>query len=120
MESATQEQPFTVTPFVRDGCRVLVLEGELDTLGAPTLEDALDASADGLPVVVDLSALDFIDSSGLYVLLRARDGSRPAALVCGRGSHVANVLDIVKAGQSVPTFDDVEIALKGTSGKLEA
>jgi anti-anti-sigma regulatory factor len=52
-------------------------------------------------VVVDLTALDFIDSSGLHVLLQKRPTGRPTALVVAPKSHVAHVLDIVAASKTV-------------------
>ena len=55
----------------------LVLSGELDMAGAPELGAALArAQSDGHQVVVDLSSLTFIDSTGLRTLLEAaRRGS---------------------------------------------
>jgi anti-anti-sigma factor len=53
--------------------RVIRLSGELDIDSAPDLERALLRSRPaGQRVVVDLSELEFMDSTGLRVLLRAR------------------------------------------------
>ncbi|HLY50695.1 MAG TPA: STAS domain-containing protein [Solirubrobacteraceae bacterium] len=50
----------------------LRLTGELDLASAPALEQRLEAlRADGHNVRLDLSALDFIDSTGVHVLFRA-------------------------------------------------
>ena len=108
--------PFAVTPVVRDGCHVLVLEGELDRLVAPELDAAIDACTDGLPVVVDLSSLTFVDSAGLHVLLRGRDGGRPAALVRVPGSNIGRVLEIVNVEKSVPLCDDLAAAVTQVGG----
>ncbi|MDQ1461843.1 MAG: hypothetical protein QOI08_3327 [Actinomycetota bacterium] len=55
------------------GARVVNLVGEIDIANADALGEQLDqligAGADRL--VVDLSALDFMDSSGIAMLLRA-------------------------------------------------
>lgn len=107
---------FAVTPVVRDHCRVLVLEGELDRLEAPELDAAIDACTDGLPVVVDLSSLTFIDSAGLHVLLRGRDVGRPAALVRAPGSNIGRVLEIVNAEKSLPLYDDLAAAVTQVGG----
>jgi anti-anti-sigma factor len=57
----------------RDGaCVVVSLRGELDIAEAGRVTDALTAAAAGdARVVVDLAGLDFVDCSGLNVLLRA-------------------------------------------------
>ena len=62
----------------RDGDeRVIALSGELDLSNADRLRDRLEsARADAERVIVDLSRLAFIDSTGLRVLLRAEQASR--------------------------------------------
>lgn len=52
---------------------VLALHGELDLASTPLLErQMLEAQSDGSDrLVIDLSGLEFIDSSGLHALLRA-------------------------------------------------
>jgi anti-anti-sigma factor len=54
------------------------LRGELDLANAETAEAELEAAlADGIPVVVDMRQLEFIDSTGIALLVRAiqDDGS---------------------------------------------
>lgn len=60
-----------------DDCR-LVLSGELDLSNAEELREKLHAVRARGPgrVVVDLSGLGFIDSTGLRILLRAEQESR--------------------------------------------
>lgn len=53
----------------RNGVRVILLRGELDVATARKLADGLSALEDS-PVVIDLSGLTFIDSSGISVLVR--------------------------------------------------
>jgi len=58
----------------------VALRGEIDLLRRPALLAALDAAiadTDG-PFVVDLTEVDFLDSSGLGVLLHTRDRLRRA------------------------------------------
>jgi anti-anti-sigma factor len=52
--------------------------GELDLATLPTLEDSLRTALgrDGSPVILDLSALAFIDSTGIAVLVRESRASR--------------------------------------------
>jgi anti-sigma B factor antagonist len=55
------------------GVTRVALSGELDMLSAPDLDDTLaDASRGAVAVIVDLSQLTFMDSSGLHALLTAR------------------------------------------------
>lgn len=55
----------------------LVLHGELDLSSAPLLEGELeDVEASGHSrLVIDLSGLEFMDSAGLHMLLKARNRS---------------------------------------------
>lgn len=56
---------------------ILRLDGELDMASAPRLEEAIDASLDARAVIVlDLQQLQFIDSTGLHVILSAHTRSR--------------------------------------------
>ena len=58
---------------VRGGHVVVVLRGDLDITGAAAAEAAITAlMARGQSLVIDLSALDFIDCSSLGALLRVR------------------------------------------------
>ena len=58
---------------------VIALQGEIDVATALTLERALNAidSSDCRTVVVDLSSVSFIDSSGLNALLIGRRDLAP-------------------------------------------
>lgn len=75
-----------------------IVVGEIDASTAPTLEKAFDDLPDGNGrVVLDLSDVSFIDSSGLRVLIalarRADEEGRPVVL--DRPSPaVARLLDI--------------------------
>ena len=53
-----------------DGLAVTTVRGEIDMASADELSAALDDVAAEERVVVDLSGVDFMDSSGLAVLLR--------------------------------------------------
>ena len=66
----------------RDEHGVIVVAGELDLVGGPLLEEAVQAcEREGAPVVIDMSRVAFVDSSGLRALIAAvqragRDGRR--------------------------------------------
>jgi anti-sigma B factor antagonist len=60
----------------------VVAEGDIDLAGGPLLDTAILRLENSSPVVIDLAAVEFIDSSGLRSLLAA---SRRAQ---GRGTTV--------------------------------
>ena len=58
---------------VNGSALTLAIEGRLDTTTAPELESVISSSFDGIDAVtLDLSALDYISSAGLRVLLSAQ------------------------------------------------
>ena len=113
----TLEPEFAVTAATLNGSVIISVSGELDMSTASELEETLVA-CNGQPVVVDLTALTFIDSSGLHVLLQKRPNGRPAALVVDAKSNIAHVLDIVAASKSVFVCHDVREAI-GSSRQSE-
>lgn len=73
--------PLLVVEQVREpGYAAVVLRGELDGHGEPEAHAALEAAAAGAAhVVVDLRGLEFIDSSGLRLVLAWK------RILCDRG-----------------------------------
>jgi anti-anti-sigma factor len=105
-------QPFSAIVST-DGDRVTVaLRGELDLSGVERARDAIDEAQgrDAPLLVLDLSELDFIDSTGLEVMLRAArrahdDGRR---LIVARPSrYVRRLLEMTAIDQSLDIVEDV-------------
>jgi anti-sigma B factor antagonist len=74
-----------------EGATLLVLRGDLDLATAPELREALvEVIGDGERIVIDMEAVDFLDSAGLGILVgglkRARTHGGELELVC---SHSA-------------------------------
>jgi anti-anti-sigma factor len=68
---------FEILEHEEDGRVHLVLTGELDLASAPALGDRLARlGAEEEAVRLDLSRLEFIDSTGLHTLVRAIDGAQ--------------------------------------------
>jgi anti-sigma B factor antagonist len=88
---------------------VLHVEGELDISTAPWLDRALaEAKAgDARSIVLDLGRLDFIDSSGLCVLmLHARCDSQSGRLLFRKGSpQVQRVFELSGTAHLLPFSD---------------
>ena len=78
---------------------ILGLSGKLDATTAKTLEDKIlaDIEAGERRLVIDLSQLDYVSSSGLRVFLlaakrlRSRDGN---IALCSLKDHVQQVFDL--------------------------
>ena len=95
--------------------RVVKLGGELDLYNAPQVRQALtDACAD-LParVVVDLSEVDDIDSTGLGVLIEGRMqlGNRRAFLLAAPGLETRRALKISGLDRHFTVHESVSEAL---------
>jgi anti-anti-sigma factor len=82
-------------------------EGELDLASASALEDALLHALDGgaASIILDLTAVSFIDPAGLRLLLWAdaqsrRDGGR-LRIDCGAGA-VRRMVELSGVGDSLP------------------
>ena len=99
-----------------DAYTVVALAGESDVYTYDQLRSALEAEATrGVPLrSVDLSALEFMDSSGVQVLLDIRvmmnDRGGKLALA-GPQNTVARVLNLVGADQLIPVYPSVEEAV---------
>jgi anti-sigma B factor antagonist len=83
----------TVSRETADGGRdvTLRLVGEIDMSTVPTFDEALTSAVDQAPdrLVIDLSGVEFMDSSGLNALIRARNflDERGVDLVISRVSE---------------------------------
>lgn len=98
--SGTEPPPFNLTVEDHDGRRVVAATGELDLATAGALEDAvLPAVREGRHVVLDLRGLDFMDSSGVRVIVAAHvaagehDG-RLSLVRLESGTPIQRVLEI--------------------------
>lgn len=80
--------------------------GELDRSTAARLSSALDAAlADGVTTLLDLSAVSFIDSAGLRVLLcagEAFDDQDRAWFIVGASSAVWRVVELTGTRSQLP------------------
>jgi anti-anti-sigma factor len=75
---------------IRGGRVVVALRGDLDVTGAADAEASITARmARGQSLVIDMSALDFIDCGALGALLRAQLLARRGGGGCGAGRAAA-------------------------------
>lgn len=103
---------FSVEERDEAGVRIISVAGELDIATAPALCARLDASRAGRRprLLIDLTNVQFCDSTGLRALLGAASEVRTHggrfALVCEPGGGVARLLDIVGATEVIAVHAD--------------
>lgn len=99
------------------GIHALTVRGELDMNTAPELEGALEQALadDGASIVLDLSECEFIDSTGIALIVRTwqrldeRDEGRLA--LCCINHQVRRLLDITGVEDSIPMHEQRDAAL---------
>lgn len=103
--SEIQDGPLTVRT-APDGERIrLALAGELDLSNAHTVESALEeACGEGKDVLVDLGPLEFLDSTGIALLVRALGGKDGAQLsfLPSESAAVQRLLNMTGLDQRLP------------------
>jgi anti-sigma B factor antagonist len=87
--------------------------GEIDLATAPELSAALDkVIADGRAIVLDLSDVEFIDTTGVRVMLDARraitDGRRELTVVAPPDSASRRLLELTELLDALSVVDDIE------------
>jgi anti-sigma B factor antagonist len=97
-----------------DGFLVISLAGELDLYNASTVREALLACCAEAPerLIVDLSAVKFIDSTALGVLIEARSrlANRRTFLLAAPGLETRRALEISGLDRHFAVHDSVEQA----------
>ena len=93
----------------------VAIHGDVDVAAVPALEqaleDAIDTTTDGF--VVDLSGVEFMDSSGLLALLNARGvlaEEERALVVVSPPGPVRELLEVAGMSQLLEIFDSREDA----------
>jgi anti-sigma B factor antagonist len=102
-----------------DDTTVISVSGELDLASSPALEEELErvARSDAQLVVVDLRSLEFMDSTGLSVLVRAHqraeENGRRLGLVNG-SQQVQRLLTLTGVADRLTLTDVPEELLDGS------
>lgn len=113
------------TESEEDGVQILRLKGEVDLMHSPALRKLLRQrlEAQCSVVIVDFTGVEYIDSSGLAVLIEycrdARSHGGSLAVV-GLNDRVRTIFDLVRAHELFSIFDTVEEARNAPGGKNEA
>lgn len=114
-------QRFNVTERdLQPGCRDIQIQGELDLAVAGQLDEVLAAAVEQCSqVLIGLERCDFIDSSGIAVILRAHnrmeeEGNR--LVVYAPTDQVLRVLSMTGLTQNSLVFSTAEEALSALDG----
>ncbi len=93
----------TIHPTRENDKLAVALEGRLDTMSAPELEELLNKHLPAISsLTLDLEKLDYISSAGLRVLLTAHK-----SLMNKDGLVIRNANELVKEVFEVTGFSDV-------------
>jgi anti-sigma B factor antagonist len=100
----------------RDGHVLVRATGELDLSSAPSLTAAAeDALGDGYPLLLlDLSGVSFMDSTGLSALLaihREAEARSAHAAIIAPGDNPRRVLEMLGVEQVLHIYDTLEAAV---------
>lgn len=112
---------FKITTQKKGKVALVYVEGEIDMFTSPNLRDTL------LPyfkpstpaVIVDLSKVSFMDSSGIATLVEGLQWSKKEDrqfILAGLGETVFNALSLTKLDNVFSIEPDTETALAGLSG----
>lgn len=107
-----------------DGVRVVAVRGELDLSTASELEPRLEeAVAGGGSLVIDLTQCEFIDSTGIAMIVRTwqqldggAGGEGGRVVICSGNEQVRRVLEITGLELSIPIHETREEALAALRG----
>jgi len=115
--------PFEVeSELLEEGIRAFTVRGELDMNTAPQLETQLEeALADsGVSVMLDLSECEFIDSTGIALIVRTwqrlDNGGEGKLVLCCVNHQVRRLLKITGVESSIPMHEQRDAALAELQG----
>jgi anti-sigma B factor antagonist len=106
------------------GAAVIELSGEVDGSAAAVLTAAYERAVDGTgagpgTVVLDFAAVDYINSTGIAlivsVLARAR-AERRKVVASGLSAHYREIFDITRLSDFIELFPDLDRAVSQLTG----
>jgi anti-sigma B factor antagonist len=112
------------TTRVLPGAAIIELSGEVDGSAADVLTNAYQTAVQGAgtdlgTVVLDFSAVDYINSTGIAlivsVLARAR-AERRKVVACGLSPHYREIFDITRLSDFIELFPDLDHAVSELTG----
>jgi anti-sigma B factor antagonist len=102
-----------------EGCTVVAFEGDIDLQSSPNARSALlDAVAGGKAVLVDLSGVSYIDSSGVASLVESFQSARKSGRAFALVSVSEGALRVLKLARLEKVFticDSLDDGVKAVS-----
>jgi anti-sigma B factor antagonist len=117
--------PLAVKRTRSDGYELLTVEGELDIATAPRMLAALNEALAAMarPLLVDLSNVVFMDSTGLALLMNARRRAQRLgqgfAIICPTGP-ISRVFEIADMVETLGVFRDRAAAVRAATQPARA
>lgn len=106
----------TIARREQDEIHVVTLSGELDLHGAGELETTLAQPGEDARICLDLTALEFIDSTGLATVIRAHQalasGGGAMAVACSGTGSVRRTLEMTGLTTLLTVSDDLAAAVQ--------
>jgi anti-anti-sigma factor len=106
---------------LEDGILTFTVRGELDMGTAPDLERKLEPALEdpSASIMLDLSECEFIDSTGIALIVRAwqqleRGDGR--LVLCSHNLQVRRLLEITGVNSSIPVHEQRDAALADLRG----
>jgi anti-sigma B factor antagonist len=91
---------------------VIELAGDLDMATIEAFEEALaEEPGEAGPLLLDLTRLEFMDSTGLRGMLQAREGRDRIAVLISPESQVGRILEIAGVDEVLEIFGEREPAI---------
>lgn len=109
--------PLVIKSSTVEGTTVLAPQSDIDMSRAPAMRDAIKSALASKPskLVIDLSVVDYVDSSGIATLVEALKWTREAKVglaLAGLRPRVKTLLEITKLTALFTTRPTVEEACK--------
>jgi anti-anti-sigma factor len=119
--------PFQASATDLDGgVRLLSIQGELDLSTASQLEAPLEQAVEAADaaVLIDLAECQFIDSTGIALIVRAwqrvdaaaGNGGKGGLVLCSQNEQVRRVLEVTGLEHSLRIFETRDAALAALRG----
>src|SRR5215472_11458570 len=103
----------------RAGSTIVTVRGDLDIVTSPELDDCLNkARAAGSSVILDLSAVDFMDTSALAVIVghwKKLEAAGGELALAGARYRYTKTLWITGLADRLSLYDNVDAALTAAS-----